>query len=105
MVGGLQWWHILIVILVALILFGGKRLPDAARGLGRSLRILKAEVGAMSDDKKSDDPTLKSETVVSRPVPIVPSQLSPTAVEPIPSVQPVQAAQITVNGRPIDQAK
>jgi len=105
-VGGLQWWHILIVVIVALLLFGGKRLPDAARGLGRSLRILKAEVGAMSDDKKAEETTLKSESVVTHPAPIAPSQLPPTVAEPIPPVQPVTPApQITVNGRPIDQTK
>jgi sec-independent protein translocase protein TatA len=102
-VNGLQWWHILIVVLVALVLFGGKRLPDAARGLGRSLRILKAEVGAMSDDKKTDEPGVKTETAVTHPAPIAPSQLPPTVAQPIPPVQPVQPAQITVNGRPIDQ--
>jgi sec-independent protein translocase protein TatA len=46
--------HLLIVLLVILVLFGGKRLPDAARGLGRSLRIFKSEVKQMRDD---DEPT------------------------------------------------
>lgn len=32
------------------LLFGAKRLPDAARSVGRSLRILKTEVGALQDD-------------------------------------------------------
>ncbi len=102
--GGLQWWHILIVLIVALLLFGGKRLPDAARGLGRSLRILKAEVGAMSDDKKADDSATVADPVVTRPAPITPSQLPPNAVQPIEPVEPVAPApRITVNGRPLDQ--
>lgn len=42
--------HILLVVLVAVLLFGGRRLPDAARGLGRSLRIFKAEVNEMKND-------------------------------------------------------
>jgi sec-independent protein translocase protein TatA len=46
--------HLLIVLLVILVLFGGKRLPDAARGLGRSLRIFKSEVKQMRED--DDDP-------------------------------------------------
>lgn len=104
--GGLQWWHILIVVIVALLLFGGKRLPDAARGLGRSMRILKAEVGAMSDDKKDDDLPHSQDTVVTRPAPIAPSQLPVSSVQPIPPVQPLASEpQITVNGRPIDQTK
>jgi sec-independent protein translocase protein TatA len=47
--------HLLIVLLVILVLFGGKKLPDAARGLGRSLRIFKSEVKQMRDD--DDDPS------------------------------------------------
>ncbi len=46
----LEPWHLLILVLVVLLLFGGKRLPDAARGLGRSLRIFKSEVKQMQDD-------------------------------------------------------
>jgi sec-independent protein translocase protein TatA len=45
-----EGWHLIILILVILVLFGGKRLPDAARGLGRSLRIFKSEVKQMKDD-------------------------------------------------------
>lgn len=36
--------HILLVILVLILLFGAKRLPDSARALGRSLRIFKGEL-------------------------------------------------------------
>jgi sec-independent protein translocase protein TatA len=50
MLRALEPWHLLIILLVLVILFGGKRLPDAARGLGRSLRILKSEVNQMHDE-------------------------------------------------------
>jgi sec-independent protein translocase protein TatA len=43
-------WHWVVVILVVLLLFGAKRLPDLARGLGRSLRIIKAETRGLMDD-------------------------------------------------------
>lgn len=47
-------WELVLVLVVILVLFGSKRLPDSARALGRSLRILKAETkGLRSDD---DDP-------------------------------------------------
>jgi TatA/E family protein of Tat protein translocase len=36
--------HLLLVILVLILLFGAKRLPDSARALGRSLRIFKGEL-------------------------------------------------------------
>jgi sec-independent protein translocase protein TatA len=46
--------HLLIVLLVILVLFGGKKLPEAARGLGRSMRIFKSEVKEMRDDDEGD---------------------------------------------------
>ena len=45
-----QPWHIIVLVVVLILLFGAKRLPDAARSLGRSMRILKTEVKGMSDD-------------------------------------------------------
>lgn len=48
--------HWLLLILVVVILFGAKRLPDSARSLGRSLRIFKSEMKELNkDEKKSDD--------------------------------------------------
>jgi sec-independent protein translocase protein TatA len=44
--GELSPWHWAVVILVAALLFGAKRLPDAARSIGQSARILKAELRA-----------------------------------------------------------
>jgi TatA/E family protein of Tat protein translocase len=42
--------HILLLLIVVVILFGAKRLPDSARSLGRSLRIFKSEMKEMKDD-------------------------------------------------------
>ncbi|WP_425440519.1 twin-arginine translocase TatA/TatE family subunit [Prauserella shujinwangii] len=36
--------HLLILLLVVIVLFGARRLPDAARGIGRSLKVFKAEL-------------------------------------------------------------
>jgi sec-independent protein translocase protein TatA len=47
-------WKILIVAVVLIVLFGSKKLPDAARSLGRSMRILKSEVGNLH----AEDPEL-----------------------------------------------
>ncbi|HEY0575888.1 MAG TPA: Sec-independent protein translocase subunit TatA [Pseudonocardia sp.] len=48
--GELSPTHWLIVIVVAVVLFGARRLPDAARGLGRSVRILKAEMSGATEE-------------------------------------------------------
>ena len=50
--GGLQPWHWLIVIAVFVLLFGAKKLPDAARSLGKSMRIFKSEIKEMQSDSK-----------------------------------------------------
>jgi len=99
--GGIQPWHIILVVVVFLLLFGGKRLPDAARGLGRSLRILKSEVGAMHEE---DGKTKTVETEATAAVPTAPSQITPA---PIPQ-NPVQAPVVTPvvvapasNGQPV----
>lgn len=52
--GALKPWHILVLVIVMLLLFGAKRLPDGARALGRSLRIFKSETkGLLDDDVRS----------------------------------------------------
>ena len=47
--------HLLLVLLVFIVLFGAKRLPDSARSLGQSLRIFKSEMENDGDEKKNDD--------------------------------------------------
>jgi sec-independent protein translocase protein TatA len=42
--------HWLILILLVVVLFGAKRLPDVARGIGKSARILKSEVSGLHED-------------------------------------------------------
>ncbi|MFD3647896.1 Sec-independent protein translocase subunit TatA [Streptomyces cyaneofuscatus] len=48
---GLEPWHLLILAVVMIALFGSKKLPDTARALGKSARILKSEAKAMKDDE------------------------------------------------------
>ena len=50
--GALKPWHIAVLVVVLILLFGAKRLPDAARSLGRSLRIIKAETKSLQDDDR-----------------------------------------------------
>ncbi len=60
MIGGGEWW---ILALIALILFGGKRLPDLARALGKSVQEFKKgmagieeEINKPADAKKVEPP-------------------------------------------------
>ena len=47
---GLGPWELIAVLALVLLLFGYKKLPDASRSLGRSLRIFKGEMKGMKDD-------------------------------------------------------
>ncbi|CAB4783439.1 unannotated protein [freshwater metagenome] len=53
--------HILLVLVVLVILFGAKRLPDSARSIGKSLRIFKSEIKEISQDEKKADEEGKPE--------------------------------------------
>lgn len=59
--GAMSWWHWVIVLVVLVLLFGSKKLPDAARGLGQSLRIFKSEVQEMQKDGETDQGTAAPE--------------------------------------------
>ncbi|GAA4122188.1 Sec-independent protein translocase subunit TatA [Knoellia locipacati] len=61
--------EIIIIAVLLIVIFGWKRLPDAARSLGRSARVFKSEVDEMKNDgkdKKSE--TVSGETVHGGPV-------------------------------------
>jgi sec-independent protein translocase protein TatA len=63
--GGLQPWHWIIVIAVFVLLFGAKKLPDAARSLGKSMRIFKSEIKEMQADSKPDASTPPATPIAS----------------------------------------
>ncbi len=49
--------EILLILLVIVLLFGAKKLPELARGSGQALRIFKKETkGLMDDDDGPSDP-------------------------------------------------
>lgn len=86
--GALQPWHWLILIAVIVLLFGSKRLPDAARSLGKSMRIFKSEVKELQNEGKTDTsvqpvqpPTQVQSERVEAPVTPPPAQ-NPTDARP-----------------------
>lgn len=56
MLNGFGWPHLLILAVLIILLFGAKRLPDAARGLGKSMRIFRAETRGMREDEDGEQP-------------------------------------------------
>jgi sec-independent protein translocase protein TatA len=60
--GALRGWHIVVLLVIVLLLFGSAKLPDLARSLGKSMRILKEETKALtSDDDSTPTPPAKDE--------------------------------------------
>jgi len=75
--------EIILILAVVLLLFGAKRLPDAARGLGRSLRIFKSEVKAAQDDDGDSPPkeihaTADEVTDIKAPEPTTETRITET---------------------------
>jgi sec-independent protein translocase protein TatA len=84
--GALKPWHIIVLVVVLILLFGAKRLPDAARSLGRSLRIIKAETRGLADD----DVQAKAEAQTTGRTALPPTEERPT---PPPVTDPVERAR------------
>ncbi len=50
MFGNLTGWHLLIVLVVILLLFGAAKLPALAKSMGQSARVFKGEMKAMKEE-------------------------------------------------------
>ncbi|MCW2688932.1 MAG: tatA [Mycobacterium sp.] len=59
-------WAVLAVVVI--LLFGAKKLPDAARSLGKSLRIFKSEVRELQNDGKTEPPASPAPPPAATPV-------------------------------------
>ncbi|HLX50248.1 MAG TPA: Sec-independent protein translocase subunit TatA [Streptosporangiaceae bacterium] len=76
-------WKILIIAVVVLVLFGSKKLPDAARSLGKSMRILKTEIHELHDDDEATTAT----TATTAPAATVSPAITAPAQAPVPQQQ------------------
>lgn len=63
MLGNLQGWHFIIIVVVVLLLFGAPKLPALAKSLGQSMRIFKGEIKTMKDENNSDSKKTKDADV------------------------------------------
>ena len=84
-------WHILILLVVVLLLFGAKRLPGSARSLGQAMRIFKAETRGLREEDQQPNPA-----------PAAPQQLGAPAPAPAPAstaeAQPAEAQRTNQPG-------
>jgi sec-independent protein translocase protein TatA len=78
--------EIILIILAVLLLFGYKKLPDASRSIGRSMRIFKGEMkGLKDDDVRSKDPAtttpVRGEVITPSPAPADTDEVALLAAE------------------------
>lgn len=100
MLNELSPWHLIIILLIFALLFGSRRLPDAARGLGRSMRIFRAEMQSARDE----NPAEPQQDTTSAPFPTVapvqdavppqpaPADAVPPGVTTVPAAEPAKPA-------------
>jgi len=88
---GLEGWHIVIIVLLVAVLFGAKRMPDAARSIGQSLRIFKSEVKAAGTD---DSEASRAANPAPVPAPMISNSAAPVPapVDHIDHAEPVPAS-------------
>ena len=99
--GELSPWHLLILAAVFVILFGSRKLPDAARSIGRSMRILRSETskGINEDDEAGHAQTAQA-------VQQAPAQQAPQQLQQAPQQAAEPAGNGTVvGGAPLSQAQ
>ncbi|MCC8243704.1 Sec-independent protein translocase subunit TatA [Saccharothrix luteola] len=97
--------ELIIIAVVIILLFGAKKLPDMARSIGRSAKILKAETKGL---RSEDEPQQQPGTTTAQQVP-APQQLPPAQpqVAQQPVAQPQQVAQPVAQpqvAQPIEQS-
>lgn len=92
---------LIVLVIVGFLVFGAKRMPDAARGLGRSLRIFKAETKGLLTDDQTVQPAAPVAPLQQLPAP------APVYAAPVQQQAPVYAApvqQAPVYAAPVQQA-
>lgn len=88
--------EIIIIAVLLIVIFGWKRLPDAARSLGRSARVFKSEVDEMKNDgKDKKSQTVAGDTVRREADPSAsdartPSSTTPETGESHPRTSPIE---------------
>jgi sec-independent protein translocase protein TatA len=81
-------WKIAILAILIIVMFGSRKLPDAARSLGKSMRILKTEVqGLHEDDQPASAPQAMTQATPAPPVQLPATAQVPDAQAQIAALQ------------------
>jgi sec-independent protein translocase protein TatA len=97
-------WKILIIAVVLIVLFGSKKLPEATRSLGRSMRILKTEVQGLHGDDDTPE-AAKPVSAQQQQIDQLQLQLRELQQQPPAAGQTATAGQATVAGAPLQETQ
>jgi sec-independent protein translocase protein TatA len=75
-------WHVIVLLVVVLLLFGARRLPDLAKSVGESMKIFKNEVKDLTEDSVPSQPSTPAVLPPAAP----PSAPAPTQPAPAPGL-------------------
>lgn len=63
----IQIWHVVVLIIAFVLLFGWKNLPNIARSMGESMRVFKSEVDQMKDENQARNADKDRPAIQDRP--------------------------------------
>jgi sec-independent protein translocase protein TatA len=87
-IGPFGIWEILIILVIVLLVFGPRRLPEMAKGLGQSVRAFRKELRDMKSELDFDDKPDTPQSSAARP-----QAAAAPAAEPRPAAEPGPAAE------------
>ena len=93
-IGPLGIWEVLAIMVVILLVFGPRRLPEMAKGIGQSVREFRKGIRDMKDDFGKDDAPKRATVVTSATSPVVPQVSASSSTQQVetdvqPSREPV----------------
>ena len=81
-------WELILILAVLVLLFGASKLPNAARSIGQSMRIFKAETKGMRSEDTTPD-AAQNQPAQNQGVPPVPQDGNPALPPTGPQVAPL----------------
>jgi sec-independent protein translocase protein TatA len=78
---GISVWELMILLIVLLLIFGAKRLPEMGRSLGKGMREFKDSVSGVEETVTTPTPT---STTPANPAPAPPAELPSASSDPAP---------------------
>jgi len=66
---GLSSTELIIILIIVVLLFGAKKIPELAKGIGSGIKNFKAEMNSVDDEKKDENKVVENKTETQTPKP------------------------------------